>query len=96
MASTSQVIQVLGELDDNLASAGIAFALAGRSARAAESFRACLATDDDREFVLEEKRRVRELLDLVALPAVFVRRVNASIARTRELLRLPALTELPF
>jgi hypothetical protein len=51
---------------------------------------------DDRAFVIEEKRRAQELRSLLDDQPEFEWRIRASIAKTRDLLRLPPLTDWPF
>lgn len=76
--------------------AGIAHGLVGRAREAKSWFDAHLAIADDREFVIEEKRRVDELRNLLDNQPEFERRIRVSIVKTRDLLRLPALADWPF
>jgi hypothetical protein len=77
-------------------SAGIALGVVGRIHESREWFDADLAVNDNRDWVLEQKQRVRELRDLLDDPPAFLNRVRRSIARTRELLHLSPLTDWPF
>jgi hypothetical protein len=77
-------------------SAGIVFGLEGRANDARKWFDAYLALDDDRSFVSEEKQRIHELRDLLDDQPVFKRRIRESIARTRELQKLPPLVDWQF
>jgi hypothetical protein len=81
--------------------AGIALGLAGRSDASRERFDAYLAIGDDRDWALENKDlenkdRVRRLRALLGDHEAFVARLRESIANTRELLKLPPLSDWPF
>jgi hypothetical protein len=77
-------------------SAGTAFALVGRVREARNWFDAYVALDDDRPWVLEEKQLARELRALLDDQPALKRRIRGSIARTRELLKLPPLADWQF
>jgi hypothetical protein len=63
--------------------AGMACGLARRVPHAERWFQRCLEIDDDRPFVVAEKRRAREPLAFLAHEAAFTDQVRGSIARTR-------------
>ncbi len=83
-------------LPGSLLPAGIALGLVGRSGESLERFDAFLAVDDDQDWMLEKKNRVRGLRVLLDDHRAFLASVRGSIAKTRELLRLPSLADWPF
>ncbi len=87
----------LGEqVPGSLLPAGIALGVVGRSGESRKRFDAFLAVNDDRDWALEKKDRARGLRVLLDDHRAFLTSVRGSIAKTRELLRLPPLANWPL